>query len=501
MSASSTIINNKKSPSTPLRQTYFASPAEANVANRTVLPGILHGPEYSRMKTAFKSHRVEFVDAKVFDERIERFVELERLRALPVPILKKYHSVRSTLLIEELDNLEKMYKAFRTSGAYRKRRHAYVLIDSPEEVLPTNPSALKRCRLTPTTLKRAIDDSGREERRSKRQRLGEAEAVSMATPAVVVAAAPPAVVPVATKRSIGDSGCEERRFKERRSKRQRLGEAEAAVAAPPAVVVAAAAPPAVVPVAINQDEASNKVAEQDRPVSTATPAVVVAAAAAAPPAVVPVAIKRAIGDSGCEERRSKRQRLGEAEAAVAAPPAVVVAAAAPPAVVPVAINQDEASNKVAEQERPVSTATPAVVVAAAAAAPPAVVLAAAAPPAVVPVAIKRAIGVSGCEERRSKRQRLGEAEAAVAAPPAVVVAAAAPPAVVPVAINQDEASNNVAEQERLAEDKKQRRKERELRRIESSLGPKWKVTVSSKSGLRRSSRVRKQTVFFRDLVW
>eukprot|EP00970_Alexandrium_tamarense_P010514 scaffold2158_cov117-Alexandrium_tamarense.AAC.2 len=38
MSASSTIINNKKSPSTPLRQTYFASPAEANVANRTVLP-------------------------------------------------------------------------------------------------------------------------------------------------------------------------------------------------------------------------------------------------------------------------------------------------------------------------------------------------------------------------------------------------------------------------------------------------------------------------------
>ena len=210
-----------------------------------------------------------------------------------------------------------MYKAFRTSGAYRKRRHAYVLIDSPEEVLPTNPSALKRCRLTPTTLKRAIDDSGREERRSKRQRLGEAEAVSMATPAVVVAAAPPAVVPVATKRSIGDSGCEERRFKERRSKRQRLGEAEAAVAAPPAVVVAAAAPPAVVPVAINQDEASNKVAEQ----------------------------------------------------------------------------------------------------------------------------------------------------------------------------------------ERLAEDKKQRRKERELRRIESSLGPKWKVTVSSKSGLRRSSRVRKQTVFFRDLVW
>ena len=210
-----------------------------------------------------------------------------------------------------------MYKAFRTSGAYRKRRHAYVLIDSPEEVLPTNPSALKRCRLTPTTLKRAIDDSGREERRSKRQRLGEAEAVSTATPAVVVAAAPPAVVPVATKRSIGDSGCEERRFKERRSKRQRLGEAEAAVAAPPAVVVAAAAPPAVVPVAINQDEASNKVAEQ----------------------------------------------------------------------------------------------------------------------------------------------------------------------------------------ERLAEDKKQRRKERELRRIESSLGPKWKVTVSSKSGLRRSSRVRKQTVFFRDLVW
>ncbi|EED95000.1 predicted protein [Thalassiosira pseudonana CCMP1335] len=413
MSASSTIINNKKSPSTPLRQTYFASPAEANVANRTVLPGILHGPEYSRMKTAFKSHRVEFLDAKVFDERIERFVELERLRALPVPILKKYHSVRSTLLIEELDNLEKMYKAFRTSGAYRKRRHAYVLIDSPEEVLPTNPSALKRCRLTPTTLKRAIDDSGREERRSKRQRLGEAEAVSMATPAVVVAAAPPAVVPVATKRAIGDSGCEERRFKERRSKRQRLGEAEAAVAAPPAVIVAAAAPPAVVPVAINQDEASNKVAEQERPVSTATPAVVVAAAAA----------------------------------------------------------------------------------------PPAVVLAAAAPPAVVPVAIKRAIGVSGCEERRSKRQRLGEAEAAVAAPPAVVVAAAAPPAVVPVAINQDEASNNVSEQERLAEDKKQRRKERELRRIESSLGPKWKVTVSSKSGLRRSSRVRKQTVFFRDLVW
>ncbi|EED93522.1 predicted protein [Thalassiosira pseudonana CCMP1335] len=414
MSASSTIINNKKSPSTPLRQTYFASPAEANVANCTVLPGILHGPEYSRMKTAFKSHRVEFLDAKVFDERIERFVELERLRALPVPILKKYHSVRSTLLIEELDNLEKMYKAFRTSGAYRKRRHAYVLIDSPEEVLPTNPSALKRCRLTPTTLKRAIDDSGREERRSKRQRLGEAEAVSMATPAVVVAAAPPAVVPVATKRSIGGSGCEERRFKERRSKRQRLGEAEAAVAAPPAVVVAAAAPPAVVPVAINQDEASNKVAEQERPVSTATPAVVVTAAAAAPPAVV---------------------------------------------------------------------------------------VAAAAPPAVVPVAIKRAIGVSGCEERRSKRQRLGEAEAAVAAPPAVVVAAAAPPAVVPVAINQDEASNNVAEQERLAEDKKQRRKERELKRIESSLGPKWKVTVSSKSGLRRSSRVRKQTVFFRDLVW
>ncbi|EED92626.1 predicted protein [Thalassiosira pseudonana CCMP1335] len=350
MSASSTIINNKKSPSTPLRQTYFASPAEANVANRTVLPGILHGPEYSRMKTAFKSHRVEFLDAKVFDERIERFVELERLRALPVPILKKYHSVRSTLLIEELDNLEKMYKAFRTSGAYRKRRHAYVLIDSPEEVLPTNPSALKRCRLTPTTLKRAIDDSGREERRSKRQRLGEAETVSTATPAVVVAAAPPAVVPVATKRSIGDSGC--------------------------------------------------------------------------------------------EERRSKRQRLGEAEAAVAAPPAVVVAAAAPPAVVPVAINQDEASNKVAEQERPVSTATP-----------------------------------------------------------AVVVAVAAPPAVVPVAINQDEASNKVAEQERLAEDKKQRRKERELRRIESSLGPKWKVTASSKSGLRRSSRVRKQTVFFRDLVW
>ena len=294
------------------------------------------------MKTAFKSHRVEFLDAKVFDERIERFVELERLRALPgecmnlffpqftmnmysfdsftprfyfrhpVPILKKYHSVRSTLLIEELDNLEKMYEAFRTSGAYRKRPHAYVLIDSPEEVLPTNPSALKRCRLTPTTLKRAIDDSGREERRSKRQRLGEAEAVSMATPAVVVAAAPPAVVPVATK--------------------------------------------------------------------------------------------RAIGDSGREERRSKRQRLGEAEAAVAAPPAVVVAAAAPPAVVPVAINQDEASNKVAEQER-------------------------------------------------------------------------------------------------LAEDKKQRRKERELRRIESSLGPKWKVTASSKSGLRRSSRVRKQTVFFRDLVW
>ena len=245
-----------------------------------------------------------------------------------------------------------MYEAFRTSGAYRKRPHAYVLIDSPEEVLPTNPSALKRCRLTPTTLKRAIDDSGREERRSKRQRLGEAEAVSMATPAVVVAAAPPAVVPVATKRSIGDSGCEERRFKERRSKRQRLGEAEAAVAAPPAVVVAAAAPPAVVPVAINQDEASNKVAEQERPVSTATPAVVVAAAA-----------------------------------------------------------------------------------------------------------------------------------------------------VVPVAINQDEASNKVAEQERLAEDKKQRRKERELRRIESSLGPKWKVTASSKSGLRRSSRVRKQTVFFRDLVW
>eukprot|EP00970_Alexandrium_tamarense_P017828 scaffold11627_cov172-Alexandrium_tamarense.AAC.1 len=98
-----------------------------------------------------------------------------------------------------------MYKAFRTSGAYRKRRHAHVLIDSPEAVLPTNSSALKRCRLTPTTLKRAIDDSGREERRSKRQRLGEAEA---------------------------------------------------AVAAPPAVVVAAAA--AVVPVAINQDEASNK---------------------------------------------------------------------------------------------------------------------------------------------------------------------------------------------------------------------------------------------------
>ncbi|ACI64396.1 predicted protein [Thalassiosira pseudonana CCMP1335] len=266
MSASSTIINNKKSPSTPLRQTYFASPAEANVANRTVPPGILHGPEYSRMKTAFKSHRVEFLDAKVFDERIERFVELERLRALPVPILKKYHSVRSTLLIEELDNLEKMYKAFRTSGAYRKRRHAYVLIDSPEEVLPTNPSALKRCRLTPTTLKRAIDDSGREERRSKRQRLGETEAVSTATPAVVVAAA-------------------------------------------------------------------------------------------------------------------------------------------------------------------------------------------------------------------------------------------APQAVVPVAINQEEASNKVAEQERLAEEKKQRRKERELRRIESSLGPMWKVTVSSKSGLRRSSRVRKQTVFFRDLVW
>eukprot|EP01082_Thalassiosira_pseudonana_P013193 g11685.t1 g11685 contig6:383332-384832(+) len=384
MSASSTIINNKKSPSTPLRQTYFASPAEANVANRTVLPGILHGPEYSRMKTAFKSHRVEFLDAKVFDERIERFVELERLRALPVPILKKYHSVRSTLLIEELDNLEKMYKAFRTSGAYRKRRHAYVLIDSPEEVLPTNPSALKRCRLTPTTLKRAIDDSGREERRSKRQRLGEDEAAVAAPPAVVVeaaapsavvvAAAPPAVVPVATKRSIGDSGCEERRFKERRSKRQRLGEDEAAVAAPPAVVVEAAAPSAVVVVA------------------------------AAPPAVVPVAVKRSIGDSGCEERRFKRQRLGETEAESTATPAVVVAAAAPPAVVPVAINQDEASNKVAEQER-------------------------------------------------------------------------------------------------LAEDKKQRRKERELRRIESSLGPKWKVSVSSKSGLRRSSRVRKQTVFFRDLVW
>eukprot|EP01082_Thalassiosira_pseudonana_P007429 g7115.t1.1.5e17418a g7115 g7115.t1 contig23:1903203-1904162(-) len=319
-----------------------------------------------------------------------------------------------------------MYKAFRTSGAYRKRRHAYVLIDSPEEVLPTNPSALKRCRLTPTTLKRAIDDSGREERRSKRQRLGEAEAVSTATPAVVVAAAPPAVVPVATKRSIGDSGCEERR-----SKRQRLGEDEAAVAAPPAVVVEAAAPPAVVVVA------------------------------AAPPAVVPVAVKRSIGDSGCEERRFKRQRLGETEA--------------------------------------VSTATPAVVVAAAA--PPAVVVAAAAPPAVVPVAIKWAIGDSGCEERRSKRQRLAEAEAAVAAPPAVVVAAAAPQAVVPVAINQEEASNKVAEQERLAEEKKQRRKERELRRIESSLGPMWKVTVSSKSGLRRSSRVRKQTVFFRDLVW
>eukprot|EP01082_Thalassiosira_pseudonana_P000905 g422.t1 g422 g422.t2 contig10:2606-3809(-) len=370
------------------------------------------------MKAALKSHRVEFVDAKVFDERIERFVELERLRALPVPILKKYHSVRSTLLIEELDNLEKMYKAFRTSRAYRKRPHAYVLIDSPEEVLPTNPSALKRCRLTPTTLKRAIDDSGREERRSKRQRLGEAEAVSTATPAVVVAAAPPAVVPVATKRSIGDSGREERRFK-----RQRLGETEAVSTATPAVVVEAAAPPAVVVVAT------------------------------APPAVVPVATKRAIGDSGCEERRSKRQRLGETEA--------------------------------------VSTATPAVVVAAD-------------PPAVVPVAIKRAIGDSGCEERRSKRQRLGEAEAAeaaVAAPPAGFVAAAAPPAVVPVAINQDEASNKVAEHERLAEDKKQRRKERELRRIESSLGPKWKVTASSKSGLRRSSRVRKQTVFFRDLVW
>ena len=118
-----------------------------------------------------------------------------------------------------------------------------------------------------------------------------------------------------------------------------------------------------------------------------------------------------------------------------------------------------------------------------------------------PTTLKRAIDDSGREERRSKRQRLGEAEAAVAAPPAVVVAAAAPPAVVPVAINQDEASNKVAEQERLAEDKKQRRKERELRRIESSLGPKWKVTASSKSGLRRSSRVRKQTVFFRDLVW
>ena len=85
MSASSTIINNKKSPSTPLRQSCFASPAEANVANRTVLRGILvsNRPEYSRMKAALKSHRVEFLDAKVFDERIERFVELERLRALP----------------------------------------------------------------------------------------------------------------------------------------------------------------------------------------------------------------------------------------------------------------------------------------------------------------------------------------------------------------------------------------------------------------------------------
>eukprot|EP01082_Thalassiosira_pseudonana_P004430 g4100.t1 g4100 contig15:342316-343546(+) len=379
------------------------------------------------MKAALKSHRVEFVDAKVFDERIERFVELERLRALPVPILKKYHSVRSTLLIEELDNLEKMYEAFRTSRAYRKRPHAYVLVDSPEEVLPTNPSALKRCRLTPTTLKRAIDDSGREERRSKRQRLGEAEAVSTATPAVVVAAAPPVVVPVATKRAIGDSGCEERRFK-----RQRLGETEA--------------------------------------VSTATPAVVVAAAA--PPAVVPVATKRAIGDSGREERRSKRQRLAEAEAA------------------PVAINQDEASNKVAEQERPVSTATPAVVVAAAA------------PPAVVPVAINQDEASNKvAEQERPVSTATPAVVVAAAAPPAVVVAAAAPPAVVPVAINQDEASNKVAEQERLAEDKKQRRKERELRRIESSLGPKWKVTASSKSGLRRSSRVRKQTVFFRDLVW
>eukprot|EP01082_Thalassiosira_pseudonana_P015236 g14522.t1 g14522 contig9:2038403-2039933(-) len=479
MSASSTIINNKKSPSTPLRQSCFASPAEANVANRTVLRGILvsNRPEYSRMKAALKSHRVEFVDAKVFDERIERFVELERLRALPVPILKKYHSVRSTLLIEELDNLEKMYEAFRTSRAYRKRPHAYVLIDSPEEVLPTNPSALKRCRLTPTTLKRAIDDSGREERRSKRQRLGEAEAVSTATPAVVVAAAPPAVVPVATKRSIGDSGCEERRFK-----RQRLGETEAVSTATPAVVVAAA-PPAVVPVATKRSIGDSGCEErrfkrqrlgETEAVSTATPAVVVAAAA--PPAVVPVATKRAIGDSGCEERRSKRQRLGEAEAAVAAPPAVV----------PVAINQDEASNKVAEQERPVSTATPAVVVAAAA--PPAVIVAAAAPPAVVPVAINQ-------DEASNK---VAEQERPVST---AVVVAAAPPAVVPVAINQDEASNKVAEQERLAEDKKQRRKERELRRIESSLGPKWKVTASSNSGRRRSSRVRKQTVFFRDLVW
>eukprot|EP00970_Alexandrium_tamarense_P006665 scaffold1150_cov176-Alexandrium_tamarense.AAC.15 len=68
MSASSTIINNKMSPSTPLRQSCFASPAEANVANRTVLQGILvsNRPEYSRMKAALKSHRVEFVDAKVF---------------------------------------------------------------------------------------------------------------------------------------------------------------------------------------------------------------------------------------------------------------------------------------------------------------------------------------------------------------------------------------------------------------------------------------------------
>ena len=129
-----------------------------------------------------------------------------------------------------------------------------------------------------------------------------------------------------------------------------------------------------------------------------------------------------------------------------------------------------------------------------------VVTTATAPPVDVPVATKRSIGDSGCEERRSKRQRLGEAEAVSTATPAVVVAAA-PPAVVPVAINQEEASNKVAEQERRAEEKKQRRKERELRRIESSLGPKWKVTASSKSGLRRSSRVRKQTVFFRDLVW